>query len=289
MLLPDTWINPKDGSLMRRIPAGEFLMGSTPEQIEAAIAMDKDGPLFALHHECPQFRAFVSDFYMAVYVVTNQQFARFLSDLRPSHVQLERWVSSLQRITPPQSSDESYGVHPGFERHPIAHVSWHGADAYCRWAGLHLPTEIEWEKAARGIDGRLFPWGNEWDSEALSWWSSHDADHDTAPVDAFANGCSPYGICQMAGNVEEWCADWYQNDAYQMYSTGDMTPPRSGLGHIVRGGNCMFRHKLGFRCAMRRSSASLLVNILYTGIRCSCGSDNPRQGKHAIISEGGGD
>jgi formylglycine-generating enzyme required for sulfatase activity len=275
MTLPDTWINPKDGSIMQRIPAGEFVMGSTPEQIEAAITMDKDGPLFALHHECPQFRGFTSDFYLSVHAITNEQFARFLSDLKPTEFQLDRWISSLERITSPSEPNEPFRVIPGFERHPVVHVSWHGAEAYCHWASLRLPTEIEWEKAARGNDGRIFPWGNDWDSDALAWWSSHDADHDTEPVDAFARGCSPYGIFQMAGNVEEWCADWYRHDAYQCYATGDMTPPKSGLGRIARGGNCMFRHKLGFRCAMRRMSASLLVNILYTGIRCACSANSP--------------
>lgn len=270
MTLPDTWINPKDGSIMRRIPAGEFVMGSTPEQVEEAIAMDKDGPLFALHHECPQFRAFTSDFYLSVYAITNEQFARFLSELKPSLFQLDHWVSKLERIEVPSKRDTPFRVIPGFERHPVIHVSWYGAAAYCQWASVRLPTEIEWEKAARGTNGRIFPWGNDWDSNALAWWSSHDADHDTEPVDAFAKGCSPYGIFQMAGNVEEWCADWYRHDVYQLYATGDMTPPKSGLGRVVRGGNCMFRHKLGFRCAMRRFSASSLVNILYTGIRCAC-------------------
>jgi formylglycine-generating enzyme required for sulfatase activity len=257
---------------MRRIPSGEFIMGSTPQQIEDAIAMDKDGPLFALHHECPQFRAHTKDFYLGVYAITNQQFARFLSDLKPSERQLDQWVSSMERIKAPSIAGEPFRAVSSFERHPVMHVSWYGADAYCQWASLRLPTEIEWEKGARGGDGRIFPWGNDWDSKALAWWSSHDADHDTDTVDAFAAGCSPYGIFQMVGNVEEWCADWYRHDMYQLYATGDMTPPRSGLSRVVRGGNCMYRERLGFRCAMRRFSASSLVNILYTGIRCACDS-----------------
>lgn len=160
MTLPDTWTNPRDGSLMQRIPAGEFLMGSTPEQTEAAMAMDKDGNFFALRHECPQFRAFTSDFYLGIYAVTNQQFASFLSDLQPSQTQLDHWISTMERIKAPCKSGGAFRVVTGFEQHPAIHVSWYGAAAYCEWASLRLPSEIEWEKAARGTDGRIFPWGN---------------------------------------------------------------------------------------------------------------------------------
>ena len=255
---------------MHRIPAGEFIMGSTPEEIEKAVALDKDGALFALLHESPQFRGYGAEFYLGAFAVTNEQFARFLTDTKPSENELDHWVSTLYRIERPVRTGMPFRVSPGFERHPAAHVSWYGAAAYCQWASLRLPTEIEWERAARGQDGRIFPWGNEWQSDALSWWSSHTDEGNTAPVDGFPKGRSPYGIYQMAGNVEEWCADWYRHDVYQLYAAGDLTPPKSGRGHVVRGGNCMYRERLGFRCAMRRSSASAFVNILFTGIRCAC-------------------
>jgi len=188
---------------MRLILAGEFTMGSTLEQVEAAVAMDKDGPQFALRHETPQGRLFAPDFYLGVYAVTNEQFARFLSETQPSTAQLELWISWLVRISPPGAPNEMFAVTPGYERHPVINVSWFGADAYCRWAGLRLPTEIEWEKAARGTDGRIFPWGDEWQGDKLCWWGSHDEHHDTVSVEAFENGSSPSGIFQMAGNVED--------------------------------------------------------------------------------------
>lgn len=243
-------------------------MGSTPEQIEAAIAMDKDGPQFPLKHETPRFRAALPDFYIGVYAVTNEQFARFLSDARPSAADLQRWVSWLDQIVLDPSG--AYVTRAGFENHPAINVTWFGAEAYCQWAGLRLPTEIEWEKAARGDDGRVFPWGNEWDADRLCWWGSHDAKETTSAVDAFAQGCSPYGIYQMAGNVEEWCADSYQPNIYRRYATGDLRVPQTGIGKLVRGGNCLRKNKLEFRCAMRRANAPAFTNVLLTGIRCAC-------------------
>jgi formylglycine-generating enzyme required for sulfatase activity len=279
MGLGETWTNPRDGSRMRLIPAGEFVMGSIEADIETATRMDKDGEQFALRHEMPQFRAVVPAFYIGVYAVTNEQFARFLSSVRPAPDQRKVWIPWLDRIVTPASDSEPYRPATGFERHPVINVSWFGAEAYCRRAGLRLPTEIEWEKAARGTDGRVFPWGNDWRDDILRWRGNRPIRETTAPVDAFGEGCSPYGMCQMAGNVEEWCADWYQPDVYQRYARGDLHPPTHGIGRVVRGGNCMRRNKLEFRCSMRRANSPAIVNILYTGIRCARDVDSaPEQG-----------
>jgi formylglycine-generating enzyme len=263
------YIIARDESLMRLIPPGQAIFGSTPDEIKRAILLDKEGELFSLENECPQFCAFIPAYYFGVYAITNQQFARFLSSTRPSTAVLNVWNPWRERIRLPLRQSDDYVVTSGFERHPVTHVSWLGAQAYCLWAGLRLPTEIEWEKAARGTDGRIFPWGDQWASENLCWYGSHPETEDTVPADSFENGRSPYGIYQMAGNVEEWCADWYHPHIYEQYASNVLTPPSHGRERVVRGGNCFRRNKLEFRCAMRRGNKPAFANILLTGIRCA--------------------
>jgi hypothetical protein len=174
---------------MRVIPAGDFVMGSTDAEIEAVISGDRDGPQFSLRNETPQFREHLPEFSIGVHAVTNEQFARFLTESQPKPEQLSEWVSSLDRILRVRSrTGDVFHPAPGIGRHPVICVSWVGANTYCEWAGLRLPTELEWEKAARGTNGRTFPWGNEWDPRRLCWFGSHDGKTDTAPVDAYPEG-----------------------------------------------------------------------------------------------------
>lgn len=273
---PETFINPKDGSTMRLIPGCEFTMGSTQRDIESARQLDKDGEAFplshenyALSHETPQFELFVPAFYLSVFTVTNEQFARFLTELQPGRAALEFWTYSTSHIAKSERDGQPYRAALGFERHPAVHVTWFGAEAYCRWAKLRLPTEVEWEKAARGIDVRIFPWGNEWHSEFVRW-GQDERDEATAQVDAHPEGCSPYGIVQMAGNVSEWCEDWYQPRFYDEHAMGNRRPPHSGDERVLRGGSCLKTHKLEFRCAMRAASSPVSIWATFTGVRCAC-------------------
>jgi formylglycine-generating enzyme required for sulfatase activity len=271
--LAESWTNARDSSLMQLIPAGEFTMGSAPEEVEAARKLDAGGVPVALEDEMPQFRVLMPAFYLGVFAVTNKQFVRFLNETRPPSGLAARWLPKAERILRPESETGTYRVESGFDQYPLVHVSWFGAEAYCQWANLRLPSEIEWEKAARGADGRLFPWGDAWHGDYLQWCRESSPDGaPTAPVDAFPEGHSPYGLFQMAGNVDEWCADPYQSAAYWEYARGELRMPATGRGRVVRGGTCVGRHVSEFRCAMRRFQAPAAAVNAYTGFRCACGT-----------------
>jgi formylglycine-generating enzyme required for sulfatase activity len=179
---------------MVRIPAGSFLIGSTDEQIEEAIAAGFDADCAEAERRPPD-RDELDEYFIAKYPVTNTQYQVFIQDW--GHDQLPRhWDGDRY----PEGQGD----------HPVVDVSWEDAVAYCNWLSwktgkpYRLPTEAEWEKAARGGDGRRYPWGNEWDETRAN--TREAGPDDTTPVGRYSPaGDSPYGLADMAGNVLEWC------------------------------------------------------------------------------------
>ena len=226
----------------------------------------------AQEDERPQRTVYVSAFWIDEREVTNAQYARCVAD---------------GACPPPEMNFSylrmSYYGDPQFDAYPVVWVNWYAAAAYCRWAGRRLPTEAEWEKAARGTDARKYPWGDRWPAGDLvnlcdvncpmdyRHYDINDNFDDTSPVGYFPKGASPYGALDMAGNVWEWVADWY-GATYDVTDITDPQGPPSGTEKVLRGGAWnMWRRGIrttdrfrspptrsfpnaGFRCAIDASS-----------------------------------
>jgi formylglycine-generating enzyme required for sulfatase activity len=192
----DTLEHPRDGSPMVLVPEGEFWMGLA------------ETDFLAEDHEKPRRSVRLDAFWIDVYPVTNARFRLFLES---GGYDQERWWSAEGWAWKSQGAVDrplqwGQAGWDGLDQ-PVAGVSWYEADAYARWAGRRLPTDAEWEKAARGTDDRRYPWGNHWPTPDLA--NSDSKIGRTTPVGLYRDGISPYGCLDMAGNVNNWTGDWY--------------------------------------------------------------------------------
>lgn len=278
-VLGDTQIREKDKMEMVYVPAGHFMMGSDIDQVHLArqLCREYKGDLAigvcrmsAFTDEMPDHPVELDAFWLDRYEVTNQQYQQCVG---------------VGSCTPPVelgsfTRDEYYGS-TEFNSYPVIWVTQDQASEYCLWAGGRLPTEAEWEYAARGPENLIFPWGNEFEHQRLNYCdadcaagvddpSHSDGYPETAPVGSFPNGASWCGALDLAGNVREWVAD-----GFHYYSVDSQMNPytlATGANRIPRGGGWLdtpddvrstnrgentpdyTRHKVGFRCAQSTAS-----------------------------------
>ena len=216
--------------------------------------------------EEPVHKVFLKSYYIDRLEVSASQFSNFLNlNLKkaPLYFQTGSGVT-IEKV------DRLYSPRTGLNNYPANRVSWYGADAYCRWLNKRLPTEAEWEKSARGIDGRIFPWGDEFptnDRVTFRRKFNEIGFKVLEMVDSMPNGRSPYGVHHMAGNAWEWVSDWYEDIYYEKSPFANPKGPDFGVSKVLRGGNWyykayymrttyrfnekpgVFKNWQGFRCA----------------------------------------
>lgn len=195
------------------IPEGTFLMGSTKEDIEKLLEQDKSIETYRLNNEIPQREIFLSAYYIDKYPVTNAQFSQFI-EANGYKKKLYWSEAGWQYVLDfnPSGSNDIDAILQGDKDCPAVNISWYEAEAFANWAGKRLPTEAEWEKAARGADGRIYPWGNDFDKTRLN--CAEAKIEKSTPVTQYPQGQSVYGCFDMAGNVWEWIKDWYDSQYY---------------------------------------------------------------------------
>jgi len=258
--LGKTWTNPNDGSEMILIPAGPFKMGGKSSE-DVMLRHMEGGMVHEVH---------VDAFYVSKHEITNRQWEKFVE----SNPQWQKGRIDSKYHDGDYLKDWDGNSHPSDKaEHPVAYVSWFAAKAYCEWAGGRLPTEAEWEKAARGTDGRAYPWGNDWDTGKCNVGSG------TKSVGSYPTGASPFGLLETAGNLWEWTNSIYKPYPYKA-NDGREDPNDVGSRRVARGGGWglmvygIFGSHL-CRSASRNNLAPTLCSP-YMGVRLCVAGGAPR-------------
>ena len=201
----------RDSVEMKTIPAGEFIMGSKKEEGRA--------------DERPQRKIYLDTYEIDSHEVSNNHYLNF--------IQSTGRKDPLNPYSEKLLSDEA-----GIGNLPIVQVTWYDAVDYCRWAGKHLPSEAQWEKAARGEKGLVFPWGSKKPSQKLANYQKNwDGIQTLWPVSAKIESSSPYGVIGMAGNAREWVKDWYSPEYYKTAPSSNPQGPGVGILKVIKGGS----------------------------------------------------
>ncbi len=215
------------------IPAGKFLMGINSNDID----------------QRPLHEVYLDAYWMDITEVTNAQYLACVDSggCRPL-------------------GEAQYYRDESLSNHPVVYVTWFDARDYCAWAGKRLPTEAEWEKAARGTDGRIFPWGDEPANDRLA--NFDDKIHKTTPVGSYPAGASPYGLQDIAGNAWEWVDDWYSLDYYRTSIRENPPGPDSGDRKVLRGGSWFSITDIILKTHIRKKRPPEIRDY-GTGFRCA--------------------
>ena len=240
-------VDPKN---MILVSPGFFIMGSNR----------------SLEDEAPEHRVYLDSYWIDKYEVSAGKFAEFLNTLdNVKGYYLDNKFGTLYY-------DSRFHSRPGLENYPINNITWHAADEYCKWKEKRLPTEAEWEKAARGTTAQAYPWGNIPPSDTLAryfqTWTKEEKHKVMVPVQALTEGQSPFGLFNMAGNVKEWVDDWYDREYYNEQS--EYANPRGPIGgefKVVRGGS--WRDMKGFIYSTFRNSGNPKSRMDDYGFRCA--------------------
>lgn len=234
----ESWTRQADGMVMVYVPAGKFQMGSSDEEVNSALEIcnkySSECGRERLADEMPVHQVVLDSFWIDQTEVTNGQYGKCVAT---GACEVPRRSGSHTRA--------SYYGDGAYDDYPVVWVAWHQATAYCTWAGARLPTEAEWEYAARGSEERRFPWGNKDEGTRLNYCSAscgsewadttqEDGHADTSPAGAYRNGTSWCNALDLSGNVWEWVADWYA--PYSSENQANPTGPASGEQKVIRGG-----------------------------------------------------